>query len=173
MAWNRLESKKDLKPQEFSMVEASIEGHIPVLILKPALLSRANQSYWNAALSMGKGMRKKKDDDVTTDDLELDNKKLRKLYADHVVEDWREMYDERDGKVIEVPFNKQEALGFLNSLPDDYFNKIVRFCTDVDNFRDLEEETDFMMNDNEVQELAKKSESDTSLNSDASPSQDK
>lgn len=128
---------KKLAPDKGRTAEYSfseIEGS-PTLVVKVA--GEVNVAYWRALLNdqlsrprsagrrsaqaVDKAMKGGRDTD-------------RRLYAKHVVVDWRGVFNS-NGDV--VPFSADECAAFLEALPDFLFDTLRAFCTEPGNFQDL------------------------------------
>lgn len=122
----------------------------PKLQIAPA--TEANKPFFNALLRrQRKNVRALQSNSITTELLDDSREEDRSLYAKFIVRDWRNVVDSK-GKT--VPFSHDNALAFLQALPDWLFDDLRQYAGNPANFT----EDSTAVDPAEVDELAGNSE---------------
>ncbi|MEE8608996.1 MAG: hypothetical protein V3S55_15435 [Nitrospiraceae bacterium] len=104
----------------------------PTLILRPA--TEVNAAYFNALLKRSqKNSRVVQARAANVQLLEESRGEDKKLYPQHVIVGWENVYD-ADGK--EIKFSKKVCEEFLAALPDWIFSNVTAFAGNPANFVD-------------------------------------
>lgn len=107
----------------------NLEGE-PVLKLRPA--TEANKPYFNGILRRARKNRGAIQAGVVSGGLVRESRQDdRRLYAQHVLAGWEGVTDSA-GEL--VPFNSENALAFLEALPDWIFDEVRGFAGTPANF---------------------------------------
>lgn len=137
MSFNQLktlELKSDMTAELTLHDIENPDGTSPTLILAPA--TEANKGYFNGLLRRSrKNMRNIQEQNFDTSMIENNRDNDRVLYAKYIVKGWKHVKDDK-GK--DVPFNEENAQGFLEALPYWLFDKVRNFATVVRNFVDID-----------------------------------
>lgn len=105
--------------------------------------TKENKPYINALLERTKSpkRRKRKNRDFDTDEalkmLEKQSETDIDLYPQFVIKDWENVVDD---KGAEVPFSVEAAKEFCSAIQGPLFEELQIFCTDYQNFTDLDTE---------------------------------
>lgn len=103
----------------------------PTLTGRPA--TEDNPHYFAELLKqVPEARRISKSQAISVDVIKANRNDDRKFYAAHILTDWTV----RDAKGKAVKFNPDDALKFLQVLPDDVFDGVREFFANAANFRD-------------------------------------
>lgn len=114
------------KTAEYPIVQIAGE---PTLILKPA--TEVNKPYFNSVLRRSRRTMQAAKSGFSAKMINENREEDRSLYPKHVVEDWKDVVDNK-GK--SVKFTPQVCEEFLTALPDWIFDDIRAFCGESANF---------------------------------------
>lgn len=126
--------------QKLSQVKNKVEYEMfelpwhPKLFLNPA--TEDNKGYFNALIKKmtATNLAKKRMGQTIRPEMVSENRKQdRELYAKYVVVGWENMVDVNNQP---VEFSEQNCLDFLTALPNDMFDDLRNFASNLSNFRD-------------------------------------
>lgn len=118
--------KLDVSPGKTSEYILHQLENSPVLLVAPA--NEANKSYFNAVLRRSrKNLRALRQQVVSESMIRENRDEDRELFAQHVLKGWRGVQDTEGS---DVPFNRENALAFLNALPNWIFDDLRNFAGD-------------------------------------------
>lgn len=131
------------KTAEYAMYQIDgVDGHTPVLVLKPA--HESNKRYYNALLRKSRSkMASISAKKITADTVKQNRDEDRVLFADHVIAGWRNVADAEGN---EVEFSHDNAKAFFENLPDWIFDDVRTWAQDMTNYVDLPDEEDVAKN---------------------------
>lgn len=106
------------------------------LILAPA--TEANKAYFNALIrKSSKNAARMRANKIDPQFLAENREQDRILFSAYVIKGWKGVVDSA-GEV--VPFSEENALGFLQALPNHIFDEVRNFAADPQNFIDIDTE---------------------------------
>ena len=106
---------------------------MPDASLTVAPATRANKGFNSASLLKALPMQRRAGGKMTPDLVDAHRNDLIPIYANHVIKGWTKVVDANGN---EVPFSKENALAFLQALPEQEMDNLVEFCSNEANFRE-------------------------------------
>lgn len=109
------------------------------IVGNPSILVRhggeKNKPYFQARLRHATELQKRRIKEVTVDLIKDNRERDRKLYAEFIVMGFGDGVVDANG--VKVPFNRENAEGFLRAVDDEEFDKLREFVDDVSNFYEV------------------------------------
>lgn len=112
----------------------------PILTVRPA--GEANKPYFNHLLKhTGKYARRLKASKISATMLAENRDEDRALFPKFVIVNWNKR-PPIDAAGKSAPFNEENCVAFIKALPDDVFDEVRDFATNMENFRDDDFDTE-------------------------------